>query len=173
MQRNLLMETIQNRLGPVVLSLEPMKNEDLMVLIDRKDLVSAAGVLKNDPSLCFSTLMNHLGIDYGDRLAVVYNLYSPLLRQKITLKAFLGPDDLEVPSLERAFPGINWYERETFDLFGIRFIGHSNLKRLLLPDDWIGHPLRKDYAYPDSYNGMETGRADLLDDPDLTGIIHV
>jgi len=165
MERAELISLLSSRLGSALLSTAEMRNDDTLVVVDRKELVSAVGTLKNDPALGFTTLMNHLGADYRDKLAVIYNLWSPALRNKITVKVYLDRDTPEVPSLERAFHGISWYERETYDLFGIRFTGHSNLKRLLLPDDWEGHPLRKDYVAPQSYNGIETGRPDLLDEP--------
>ena len=165
MDRAELISLLTSRLGSALLSTEEMRNDDLLLVVDRKELVSAVGTLKNDPALGFSTLMNHLGADYRDKLAVIYNLWSPSLRKKITVKAYVDRNDPEAPSLERAFHGISWYERETYDLLGIRFTGHSNLTRLLLPDDWEGHPLRKEYVYPASYRGIETGRPDLLDEP--------
>jgi NADH-quinone oxidoreductase subunit C len=162
MDRLELIAILTSRLGTAVHSMDAMKNDDLMIVVDGKHLIAAAGTLKNDPALGFSTLMNHLGVDYGDRMAVIYNLYSPVLTRKVTLKVYLDRGSPEVPSLERAFPGIDWYERETYDLFGIRFAGHGNLKRLLLPEDWEGHPLRKDYVYPAAYNGIETTRIDMM-----------
>ncbi len=165
MMRERLSELITSRLGSAVLSMEPMKNDDLMIVLNARDLATSIGSLKNDPALGFSTVMNHLGVDYGDRLTVIYNLYSPVHKAKITVKADLDREQPETESLERAFPGIGWYERETYDMLGIRFDGHSNLKRLLLPDDWEGYPLRKDYVYPELYNGIETARPDLLEDP--------
>ncbi len=156
---------VQGRLGSAALSVGAMRNNDLMIVVDRESIVSSVRLLKDSEELQFTTLMNHLGVDYGDRMAVIYNLYSPLLRRKLTIKAFLDRSQPEVQSLETLFPGIGWYERETFDMLGVRFIGHSNLKRLLLPEDWSGHPLRKDYVYPESYHGIDTGRTDLLDGP--------
>lgn len=164
MDRQELITLLRRMLSPAALSVEAMNNDDVMILLEARDLVASVGTLKNDPTLGFSTLMNHLGVDYGDRMAVVYNLYSPVLRRKITIKVHLDRARPEAPSLERAFPGINWFERETYDLLGIRFTGHSNLKRLLLPEDWEGHPLRKDYRAPERYQGIETARPDLLDE---------
>ncbi len=163
-QNDTLIELLRNLLPATGVSFGDMKNNDLMVAVEAASLRDAAAVLKNDAALQFSTLMNHLGADYGDRLAVIYNLYSPLLRRKITLKAFVDREKPEVESLEPLFPGIGWFERETFDMLGIRFAGHLNLKRLLLPDDWEGFPLRKDYVYPAEYQSIETARADLIDD---------
>ncbi len=146
-----------------------MKNDDIMVVVDKDHLVAAAKALKDDNRLQFVTLMNHLGADYRANMAVIYNLYSPLLRQKVTVKAFVEAAHPEVHSLESLFRGVNWYERETYDMLGIRFIGHNNLKRLLLPEDWTGFPLRKNYEYPTEYNGILTGRSDLLDVENGTG----
>lgn len=164
MNRHQARELIGYKLSGAIISAEEMKNDDYLLVVDGKQLVTAVGTLKNDPSLAFSTLMNHLGVDYGDRMAVIYNLYSHPLRMKITVKVYLDRNNPEVDSLARAFHGIEWYERENFDLLGIRYLGNGNLKRLLLPDDWVGHPLRKDYIYPVEYNGIETGRKDLLDE---------
>ncbi len=172
-QQNDIIEMIKAHLGARALSVEAMKNDDCMVIVSGDNLVAIMRTLKTEEGLGFTTLMNHLGVDYGDRLAVIYNLYSPVLRKKITVKTLVDREHPEVPSLETVHPGINWYERETFDLLGIRFAGHSNLKRLLLPEDWSGHPLRKDYVYPESYHGIITGRADLLDSPGAGEVPHV
>ncbi|HTG01914.1 MAG TPA: NADH-quinone oxidoreductase subunit C [Nitrospirota bacterium] len=163
---------IQERLAGKVLSVAEMKNDDVMITTDREHFAEVVAILKNNSSFRFSTLMNQSGADYTDTLAVMVNLYSGFLRRKVTVKAFLQRENPEIDSLVPLFRGIDWYERETFDMFGIRFLGHPNLKRLLLPDDWEGYPLRKDYVYPHSYNGMETGRADLLD-VDAAGEAHV
>ena len=140
-----------------------MPNEDIMVVLRADDLPEAMGRLRWDSTLEFNVLMNHLGVDYGERFGLIYNLYSPALSQKLTVKSYVSRQNPEAPSLESVFKGINWYERETFDMFGIVFKRHSNLRRLLLPEDWEGYPLRKDYVYPESYGGLEHRREDLLD----------
>jgi NADH-quinone oxidoreductase subunit C len=173
MNQNALLDIIRQRLADGLVSVEEMKNNDLMIVVEKDRLMSSAAVLKGDPTLRFTTLMNHSGADYKDKLAVIYNLFSFLLRRKITVKAYLEPAKPEVESLVPLFRGIDWYERETYDMFGITFLGHPNLKRLLLPDDWEGFPLRKEYVYPASYNGLETGRVDLLDETDVNGETHV
>jgi NADH-quinone oxidoreductase subunit C len=173
MEQATLSELLRQRLTDAALSVEEMKNDDTLVVVDKDSLVSVAELLKNDRDLGFTTLMNHLGVDYRDRMAVIYNLYSARLRKKVTIKAYLDRGKPEAPTLEPLFPGVSWYERETYDLFGIRFIGHGNLKRLLLPEDWEGFPLRKDYVYPGSYNGLETKRADLLDETGAAGDANV
>jgi NADH-quinone oxidoreductase subunit C len=79
------------------------------------------------------------------RFEVVYHLHSPERREWLRLKCRLAGADPEIDSVTEVWRGANWYERETFDLFGIRFRNHPNLQRIMLPDNWEGHPLRKDY----------------------------
>jgi NADH-quinone oxidoreductase subunit C len=76
---------------------------------------------------------------------VVYNLLSISNKERVRLKVKLDGSDPNIESLTSLWPGANYFEREVFDLFGIRFNGHPNLRRILMPDDWEGHPLRKDY----------------------------
>jgi NADH-quinone oxidoreductase subunit C len=79
------------------------------------------------------------------RFEVVYHLHSLTRNQRIRLKCRLGEANPEIDSVTPVWHGANWYEREVFDLFGIRFRGHGDLKRIMLPENWEGHPLRKDY----------------------------
>jgi NADH-quinone oxidoreductase subunit C len=102
--------------------------------------------------------MDHLeclsGVDYKDRIEVVYTLYSMNHRHRYTLKVRLPREKPAVHSVESCWGVANWHEREAFDMFGIVFEGHSDLRRILCPDDWEGHPLRKDYTFPKSYRDM-------------------
>ena len=104
------------------------------------------------------SLMDHLellgGVDYKDRLEVVYVVYSMEHRHRYTLKCPLARETPSVPSVESVWSVANWHEREAFDMFGIVFEGHSDLTRILCPDDWEGYPLRKDYEFPKSYQDM-------------------
>lgn len=154
METEKLIELLGEKLGRFIVKADKMHNNDLLLLIKKEDLLSVMGILKNDSEMRFNCLMNHLGVDYTESFAVIYNLYSFKLKKKVTVKAYVERENPEVDSVESVFKGINWFERETYDLLGIQFRGHSNLKRLLLPSDWEGHPLRKDYAYPEEYNGM-------------------
>lgn len=94
---------------------------------------------------------NHLrcitGLDRGDRLEVAYNLMCLQTREELVLKVKLDRESPKVPSLCSLWKTADWLERETYDLLGIEFEGHPDLRRILLPDDWEGHPLRKDYDY--------------------------
>jgi NADH-quinone oxidoreductase subunit C len=102
--------------------------------------------------------MDHLellgGVDYEDRIEVVYVLYSMKHRHRFTLKCRLSREEPKVATVESVWAVANWHEREAFDMFGVVFEGHSDMRRILCPDDWEGYPLRKDYKAPESYRGM-------------------
>lgn len=126
-------------------------------IIDRALLLSVVQFLYDDPELRFTRLVDICGVDYlawprprhhGARFEVVYHLHSFTVNRWVRLRVPLDEDDLEVPSLTGIWAGANWYEREAFDLFGIRFADHPDLKRILTPDDWDVHPLRKDFQPP-------------------------
>jgi NADH-quinone oxidoreductase subunit C len=103
-------------------------------------------------------LMDHLelmgGVDFKDRIEVVYVLYSMTHRHRFTVKSRLSREAPKVSTVESLWPVANWHERETFDMFGVVFEGHSDLRRILCPDDWEGYPLRKDYKSPTRYRDM-------------------
>lgn len=117
-------------------------------------------LLKTDPELHFDYLECVTGIDYPDdgKIAVVYHVYSYVKKHRIVLKCFLERQDPALPTLSGVWSTANWQERECFDLLGVLFEGHPDLRRLLLPDDWEGHPLRKDYEEADDYHGIPTVR---------------
>ncbi len=102
--------------------------------------------LKED--LGFDYLMNLSALDYKDKFALVYNFYSFKTKNKLSLKVFLDKNNPRIWSVSKIWSTANWHEREAYDLMGITFIGHPDLRRILLPDDWVGHPLRKDYDKP-------------------------
>ncbi|MBI5476776.1 MAG: NADH-quinone oxidoreductase subunit C [Ignavibacteriales bacterium] len=109
-----------------------------------------------DENLKFDFLMCLSGIDTGKgNLGVVYNLFSMTHRHKINIKVEVPKEKPEVPSITNVFPAANWHEREAFDLIGIIFTGHPDPRRILMPYDWEGHPLRKDYKTPEFYQGMK------------------
>ena len=158
MERRDLITRLNQSLKVALINISEMPNNDILIEINKDEIISVMKRLKEDPSLKFDSLLNHLGVDCKERFAVIYNLFSFTLNQKITVKAYLDHEAPEISSIESVFRGINWFEREAFDMLGIKFTGHSNLKRLLLPADWDGHPLRKDYVYPDEYHGVDNRR---------------
>ena len=112
--------------------------------------------MRDDDKLSFDYLMCLSGVDYtGGKLGVVYHLSSMKWCHKFTLKADLTVQNPHLHSVESVWKTANWHEREAYDLIGIIFDGHPDLRRILLPDDWEGHPLRKDYQVPEYYLGMK------------------
>lgn len=112
--------------------------------------------LRDDSDLQFDTLMCLSGMDYGKGvLGVVYNLGSIVKKHKFTLKVDVSVDSPNIPSVESVWRTADWHEREAYDLFGIVFTDHPDLRRILLPEDWEGHPLRKDYQVQEFYHGMK------------------
>jgi NADH-quinone oxidoreductase subunit C len=122
-----------------------------------------AGFLKHDRDLLFDGLSCVAGVDYPEESLIrcVYLLYSYTHRHKISVKIELPRDNPKMPSAEPIWKHANWMEREAYDLLGIEFQEHPDLRRVLLPDDWVGHPLRKDYQEPEEYRGIVTWREDL------------
>ena len=121
--------------------------------------------LRTDPDLQFDYLECITGIDYPDtqKIHVVYHIYSYKKKHRVVLKAFLEREDPAMPTLVNVWSAANWQERECFDLLGVLFEGHPDLRRLLLPDDWEGHPLRKDYEEKDEYHGIPTTRPNPIE----------
>lgn len=112
--------------------------------------------MRDNEEMAFDYLMCLSGVDYGNgKLGVVYNLASMKRGHKFTLKVDVSVEHPRIQSVESVWKTANWHEREAYDLIGILFDGHPDLRRILLPDDWEGHPLRKDYKVPEYYRGMK------------------
>ncbi len=122
---------------------------DPFIKVPTTALVEVATFVKQDPRLDFKMCHCVSGVDYGEYLASVIHLYSLTERHKLVLKTECPKEHPVVPSVALVWRGANWHEREAFDLLGIIYEGHPNLKRILLSEDWEGHPLRKDYVMPD------------------------
>ena len=129
---------------------------DPFIVVDTGSLVEVATWLRDEPEMAFDTLHCLSGVDYpkDDKMAVVYHLFSLKNRHWIVVKVELPRDGALVPTVENVWKTANWHERETYDLYGIRFEGHSDLRRIFLPDDWEGHPLRKDWEWPAEWHGI-------------------
>lgn len=148
---------------------------DLFALVEPEALVAVCTFLRDDPRLGFDFLNNVSGVDYLEpeakkaakagfepHLEIVYHLSSfAHPGRRFALKVMLPrwKDDVpgnlpEVPSVSGVWPAADWHEREVFDLVGVRFVGHPDPRRILLADDWVGHPLRKDYEFPLEYRGI-------------------
>ncbi|MDB5047580.1 MAG: NADH-ubiquinone oxidoreductase chain [Fibrobacteres bacterium] len=117
-----------------------------------QDAKSLIQFLRDEPGLGFEMFIDLTAVDYlrypiaqPERFAVITTLLSPTLGIRVQVKAFVAEGDPRLPSLSDLYLGANWTEREVWDLYGIEFMGHPDLKRILMPDDYEGHPLRKDY----------------------------
>jgi NADH-quinone oxidoreductase subunit C len=146
---------IQSQFGDAVLEIKT-DVPDPSVTIAPEAVADVGYFLREEPDLGFASLMCLSGIDYGDRLAVAYHLHSMRHRHRICIKANLPREAgaARLPSVVAVWPAANWHEREAYDLLGIVFEGHPDLRRILLPDDWPGHPLRKDYEFPREWHGI-------------------
>ncbi|UCG07897.1 MAG: NADH-quinone oxidoreductase subunit C [Desulfobacterales bacterium] len=143
---------------------------DPYLVIPRASLRPLAAFLKEDPQLFFDTLMSLSGVHQigePETLEVVYHLYSIRHRHrfifKVRLEGSLGLPhfQLRVDTLSDIWPAAGWMEREVYDMFGIHFTEHADFRRLLLPPDWEGHPLLKDYQEPATYQGISTSREEV------------
>jgi NADH-quinone oxidoreductase subunit C len=117
--------------------------------VPREQIAAACQILKSAPGLEFNFLSDLCGFDRGPeeepRFEVNYHLFSTTKHHRVRLKVLLNEDDPHVPTVTGVWRTANWHERETYDLLGIIFDGHPDLRRILLPDDWQGHALRKDF----------------------------
>jgi len=119
---------------------------ELTIEVDPANIVAALRLAKD--SLQFERLSTVTGVDRypaEPRYEVVYHLQSIAKKQRLRLKARLPGENPEIESVFSVYRSANWYEREVFDFFGVRFLNHPNLTRIMMPDDWVGHPLRKDF----------------------------
>lgn len=120
-------------------------------VVPKDELLEISRIVATDPEFGLSYLSFVTAVDRPEagEFEVVYHCYSHQSREELALKVRVPRDGASVPSVTSIWDGANWHERETYDLFGIIFEGHPNLRRIMMTDDWIGHPLRKDYVYKD------------------------
>ncbi len=154
-----ILQTLQEKFSDKILKSE-LGGIDPYAIVAPESITEICSFLKNSVDLAFDTLMCLSGVDYKglktepERIEVVYHLFSMSLRHKFVLKVQLPRENPTVPTVEGVWAIANWHEREAYDMFGIQFQGHSDMRRILCPDDWVGYPLRKDYEQPESYRGM-------------------
>jgi NADH-quinone oxidoreductase subunit C len=149
-------ETLKGTFGDAILEakVDGVLDPWIRVAPDRVRDISL--FLRDDGRMLFDSLMLLTGMDYTKgRLGVVYHLYSMKWNHRIVLKTEVTVDQPHVQSTEAIWKTANWQEREAFDMIGLVFDGHPDLRRILMPDDWDGFPLRKDFQVPEFYNGMK------------------
>ncbi len=157
-----------------------IRGEDLnatpqALLVDSGYLVPVCEFLLSTEGLYFDSLSCITGIDNGPEkgtMEVVYNLYSIPYDHHLMMRVAMDRDNPSVDSLTGIWKTADWHEREIFDLLGIRFVNHPDLRRILLPNDWEGYPLRKDYQEQEKYHGMTVvyDRDQPADNGDLPGL---
>ena len=141
-------------------------DKNLIILVDQSNLINVFKILKDEKDFAFTQLTDLCGVDLPHeeiRFQVVYNLLSMSNNSRITVKAFTDNSN-SVPSIKKIYPAADWYEREAFDLYGINFSGHDDLRRTLTDYGFEGHPLRKDFPL--------TGNVEVRYDPDQERVIY-
>lgn len=142
----IVVQKLKEKFPDSVLDTHSFRGDDTVIL-KKEDIQDVCRYLKSDPELAFDFLSDLCGVDYmgrEPRFEVVYNLFSIKKHHRIRLKAMVG-DGEKIDSVVGIWGTADWHEREAYDMYGIVFEGHPNLTRILMPEDWDGHPLRKDY----------------------------
>ena len=137
---------------------------DTFVTVKADKIREVCQFAKTEAGLGFDYCEDVTGIDWPARnlIEIVYHLYSLPQRHQIVLKVETDRAQPSVPSVQGVWKAANWLEREVFDMLGVNFVGHPDMRRILLPDDWIGYPLRKDYQEAGGYHGVSNKRFDPL-----------
>ena len=154
---------LKARFGEDVSGLSETKG-DKFVMVKGERIVDVCRFLRTTTDLELDYCQDITAVDWPARkvIEVVYHLYSLSHRHGVVLKVETDRDRPTVGTVEGIWKAANWLEREVFDLFGVSFEGHSDLRRILMPDDWVGNPLRKDYQEAGGYHGIENVRPDPL-----------
>ena len=167
-----IFELLKNNFGDAIIELVSDKPAESYISADPLQIDKICNYLRDEKDLLFNSLMNLSGVDdangekvkdeneneilKGGTLSVFYHLESTTLKHKITLKVSTERDNPEIATVEEIWRAADWHEREAYDMFGIKFLNHHNLIRILMPYDWEdSYPLRKDYQNPEFYQGMK------------------
>ena len=152
MQGQEILQRLHDRFGAAIVDTHESLG-DTTAVVERAAVVDALRFCRDEPELAFDMLTDLTAADYlkfpgredGPRFEVVYHLYSLAHNHRLRLKVRVDEDDAVVPTAVELWPIANWLEREVWDMFGVRFAGHPDLRRLLMYEQFVGHPLRKDY----------------------------
>jgi len=134
--------------NPTVVEGAKFDREEMSLYIERSAIREACAILRDDPQCSFNYLSDVTCVDWypsEPRFEVIYHLLSIPQKERVRLKVRLNGDSPALESVTSVWPSANYFEREVFDLFGVRFNGHPYLRRIQMPENWEGHPLRKDY----------------------------
>lgn len=156
-----IVQDIREAFGETAVVVQDSTGLQPWIQVDAAHLIEVCTWLRDNPKYYFDFLANITAVDYHPeaRFAVVYNLTSIPFQLQLTLRVELAHDrsssDMpELPSVASVWRTADWHEREAFDLMGVYFTDHPDLRRILMPDDWEGFPLRKDYEDPETYHGI-------------------
>lgn len=150
-----VVDSLRSSLPDSILAVQEFRGETT-VHVKKSSIVAVCTHLRDDASSLFDYCSDVCGADAytpENRYEVIYNLYSTKLNHRIRVKTFVDESDMHCPSVTSVWPGANWPERETFDMFGVIFDGHNDLRRMYMPEEFEYHPLRKDFpmmGIPDS-----------------------
>jgi NADH-quinone oxidoreductase subunit C len=168
-----LLERVNDTLGDLVLTSKIAQGQ-ITIEVPVGDWLRVCSTLRDEPALAFDLMADLCGVDYsaykdgaweGRRFAVVLNLLSIRRNHRLRVRTFCADDELPIlPSLMEIWPAVNWFEREAFDLFGIVFDGHPDLRRILTDYGFIGHPFRKDFPI--------SGHVEMRYDPELKRVVY-
>lgn len=146
--KEIILETLKSKLGSgAVLETEEFKDE-FCILVDKANIVAVCKTLKESPELDFNMCIDVTAIDWSrrkNRFTVVYHVYSMKNKYRLRIKADVDAGDLKIDTVTVIWPSANWYERETFDMYGIHFSGHPDLRRMYMPEEFEYYPLRKEF----------------------------
>jgi len=158
---------LSRRFGAAVGPVERGRVES-WIEVDPGKIDQVAEHLRSATELRFECLSNLSGVDYPAKghIQVVYNVMSYSLGHELTLKVNADRQAPKIPTIRSVWPAADWMEREVYDLLGVEFVGHPDLRRILLPDDWVGYPLRKNYVEAPEYHGIATIRESMLRIPE-------
>ncbi len=142
-----VIEKLKSRFGETAFEANEFRGE-LTVVVPKEIIIDVCRFLKDDTTLKFDLLADLCGIDMytpAKRFGVIYNLYSLTNQHRIRLKTFVEEESPKLPTVSTIWPTANWHERETYDMFGVVFEGHPDLRRMYLPEEYEHYPLRKDF----------------------------
>jgi NADH/F420H2 dehydrogenase subunit C len=149
-----------SRFAADIIDVEEIRG-DIIAIVRPEKIRNVIAYLKSESSLAFDVMMDLFAMDYlkyepekRDRYAIVYNLYSMTFHHRLFVKVYIPEDKSEIDSIHDLYAAANWFEREAWDLFGIVFTGHPNLIRILCHNEFVGHPMRKDYP-SDGYQRLK------------------
>jgi NADH-quinone oxidoreductase subunit C len=147
MEANITTNKLRTRFPNSIIETHSHRGDETLV-VRKEDIQEICQFLRDDTELLYNFMMDLTAVDYlgrEPRFEVVYHLYSLAFNRRIRIKTRVSESDCSVDSIVSLWPSANWFEREVYDLYGITFIGHPELRRILLYEDFQGHPLRKDY----------------------------